>query len=341
MRCMGRQAQMVHTAGLTLINKRRVLLAMLGASSLRPRIGWPQRKRVRIGWVDAGAPGSVELKAFLAGLSDFGYVDGPNTVIDCRWAEGRLDRLPAFVAELIALKPDVIVARSFAAIQAAKAATTTVPIVFAAGDPVESGFVSSLAHPGGNLTGLSMNQRDLLPKRLEFLKETLPALSRLSVLINPDDPITKLYSSQRFSDTAQSLGIQLTPVAGGGRADLPGAFTAMAQAKAEAVMVLGGAVFYDQRQRIADLALQNGLPLATEAIQYVEVGGFMSFGIDIPEIYRRTAVYVDKILKGASPSDLPIEQPNRYELAINLATARSLGIVIPPLVLGRADRVIE
>jgi len=327
--------------GLLSNNRRHVLLGTLSAIVAYPCVGLTQHRRFRIGWLDAGTPGSIELKAVLAGLSDLGYVEGVNTVFDYRWVEGHLDRLPAYVAELIALKPDVIVARSFAAIQAAKTATTTIPIVFAAGDPVESGFVSSLSHPGGNLTGLSMNQRDLLPKRLEYLKETLPGLSRLAVLINPNDPITRLYGSQRFNDTAQSLGIQLTSVAAVGAADLAGAFAAMAQDHADAVMILGGAVFYDRRQHIADLALQHRLPLAAEAVQYVEVGGFMSFGIDIPAIYRRTAIYIDKILKGTLPTDLPIEQPNKYELAINMETAKALGIAIPPLILARADRVIE
>ena len=320
---------------------RRALQALLGMMTASPHEAQAQSKRFRVAWLDAGVAGSLELKAFQKELRDLGYVEGENTIIDYRWADGRIERLPVLAAELVLLKPDVIVTRSSAAIQAAKAATVTIPIVFAAGDPVQQGFVASVAHPGGNLTGLSMNQKDQLPKRLELFKETVPWLSRLAVLINPADPLTNLFVSREFNDAAQALGIRLSFAAARGAADLAGAFTIMAQNQAEAAMVLGGAVFYDQRQRIADLALEHRLPLASEAGEYVEAGGLMSFGLDIPDIYRRTAVYVDKILRGARPGDLPIEQPTTFKLVVNLKTAKALGVTVPRSILFRADEVVE
>jgi ABC-type uncharacterized transport system substrate-binding protein len=320
---------------------RRAILALLGVMAALPLRSTAQAKRFHIAWLDTGVAGSLELKAFQKGLLELGYVEGRNTIIDYRWADGQITQLPTLAAELVSLNPDVIVTRSSASIQAAKVATVTIPIVFANGDPVGQGFAASLAHPGGNLTGLSMNQRDLLPKRLQLFKQTMPWLSRLAVLINPTDPVTVLYTSREFNDAAQSLGIRLSSVSSRGAGDLAGAFTMMAQNQSEAAMVLGGAVFYDQRQRIVDLALAHRLPLASEAGEYVDAGGFISFGIDIQDIYRRAAEYVDKILKGALASDLPIEQPNKYEFVVNVRTARLLGITIPSSILARADRVIE
>ncbi len=236
--------------------------------------------------------------AFQRGLRELGYVEGQNIVVEYRFADGKFERLSDLASELVRLKVDVIVPRGRAAILAAKAATTTVPIVFGTNDPVGSGLVASLARPGGNLTGISIFVPELIPKRLQLLKEALKTVSRIGVLENPADPNTALFHSREFEETARILGVQLIVVAARGTDDVADAFSAMVQARAEAAMVLGGALFFDQRRRIVDMALNHRLPLATEAKEYTAAGGLMSYGVSIPEVNRQTTTYVDKISQG-------------------------------------------
>ena len=298
----------------------------------------PAGRVYRIGWLDVGAPESVELKTFRKALENLGYVEGRNIVVEYRFAERRLERLPDLAQELIRLKPDVIATRGPAATLALKDATSTIPIVMGAQDPVASGLVASLARPGGNITGLAMFGPELAAKRLALIKETVPSLRRVAVLQNPANPRQMAPQIEETERAAQSLGVQLQIVDWDGS---DGAFRAMVRQRAEAVIVLGDAVLYDQRSRITELARTHQIPSFHEAREYVEVGGLASYGWTILWVNERSAVIVDKILKGAKPADLPVEQPTRFHLAINLKTAKALGLTIPPAVLARADEVIQ
>ena len=275
------------------------------------------------------------------GFRDLGYAKGKNFAIEHRFAEGKLDRLPSLAAELISLKVDVIVAIGGPSVQAAKKATETIPIVIAnAGDPVEQGFVASLARPGGNITGLSSFTTDLAGKRLELLREIIPNLSRVAVLWHPDAiGSTLAWKESRVAAREQRLQLQSLEVRG--REELDGAFRAASKERAQAVVALRSPTIAIERKRIAELAMINRLPVIYDDIAYVEAGGLLSYGTKQADLYRRATIYVDKILKGAKPADLPVEQPTKFELVINLKTAKQIGLTIPPNVLARADRVIR
>jgi len=299
----------------------------------------------RIGWLQANqALGSWAQEAFLQGLRDLGYVPGRNVVIEYRDAGGRLERLPALAAELVALRVDVILAGGTPQALAAKQATKTIPIVFTGvGDPVAIGLVTSLARPGGNLTGLSLLGPELVAKRLEQLTQAVPEASRVALLWQPgvvreaaDRDILK-----GADVAARALGVQLYVVEARGPADIDRAFADMTKVRAGALTVLGGAMFNSERRRLADLAAKNRLPAVYPAREYVDAGGLMAYGPNAADLFRRAAAYADKILKGAKPSDLPVEQPTKFELVINLKTAKALGLTIPPALLARADEVIE
>ena len=298
----------------------------------------PVGKVYRIGWLDVGAPESVELKTFRKALEDLGYVEGRNIVVEYRGAERKLERLPDLAQELIRLKPDVIATRGLAATLALKDATSTIPIVMGAQDPVASGLVASLARPGGNITGLAMFGPELAAKRLALIKETAPSLRRVGVLRNPANPRQMVPQIEETERAAQSLGVQLQIVDWDGS---DGAFRAMVRQRAEAVIVMGDALLFDHRRRIVELARTHQIPSFHEAREYVEAGGLASYGWTFLWVNERIAVIVDKILKGAKPADLPVEQPTRFHLAINLKTAKALGLTIPPSVLARADEVIQ
>jgi putative ABC transport system substrate-binding protein len=281
-------------------------------------------------------------RAFLQGMAELGYVEGKNVVIEWRFADGAYERLPAFAAELVQLNVDVIVAPSSSAIRAAQQATTTIPIVFAStGDPVGSGFVPSLARPSGNITGLSNANLDVSTKLLELLMTIVPRLSRVAVLGNPG---SSTHSAMLKSVQAAALtrgGVRVLSVEAGTREEIEHGFVLMTQERANGVIVAGDAFLHDQAGRIAPLALAHRLPSIAHPRVYVEAGGLMSYGQDTAESYRHAATYVDKILKGAKPADLPIEQPTKFELVINLKTAKALGLTIPQSVLIRADGVIR
>jgi len=302
-------------------------------------------KVARIGFLGTNrAVASRHVDAFLQGLHDLGYVEGRNLVIEYRDAEGKLERLPTLAAELVALKVDVIVAATTPGALAAKQATKTVPIVFAvAADPVTDGLVASLARPGGNVTGSSYLGPDLTGKQLELLKQAVPGVGRVAVLRQPSAvPERTEKEIVREADiAARALGLQLQFVEARGPDDFERAFSEMTRARAGALMVLGGNMFFSERRRLVDLAARNRLPGVYGLREYVDAGGLMSYGANQVELFRSAATYVDRILKGAKPGDLPVEQPSKFELAINLKTAKALGIAIPQSVLGRADEVIR
>jgi putative ABC transport system substrate-binding protein len=281
------------------------------------------------------------LEAFLEGMRALGYVEGQNLVMEYRAAEGQYDRLPALAAELVRLPVDVLLAAITPAALAARDATTTIPIVMAGvGDPVGSGLVAGLARPGGNVTGLTSLQSELIGKELEFLKAVLPTVSRVAVLWNPANQAAVL-AMPGAEAAAQRLGVQLHLVEARGPDAFDRAFVAMTQAHAGALLVMGDRVFVEHRRRLAELAAMSHLPTMHNIRPFVEAGGLMAYGPSPSDIRRRAAVYVDKILKGTKPADLPVEQPTTYELIINLKTAQALGLTIPPSVLFQATEVIR
>ena len=283
------------------------------------------------------------IKAFEEGLRSLGYRIGENVVIEYRFAGGELDRLPANAADVVRLGVDIIVATGTNSntVEAMKA-TTTIPIVMTSGvDPVSAGLVASLARPGGNVTGLAADTGpEILGKRLELLKETLPNLLRLGILFNPD----VATSRSRLTSTreaAQALGLTSIPVEARGLDALEQAFAIMVRERAQAFVVLGDAVLFNYRGQISVMALRNRLPAASYQKEYAEAGFLLTYGVNFLDLHRRSAVFVDKIFKGAKPADLPVEQPTKFELVINLKTAKALGIIVPPTLLTRADEVIE
>jgi putative ABC transport system substrate-binding protein len=283
-------------------------------------------------------------EAFRQGLRDLGYVEGRNVVIETRDGEGKPDRLPALAAELVALKVDVLVAGSTIAALAAKQATRTLPIVFAAaGDPVQSGLVTSLSRPGGNVTGLSLLAPELVGKRLELLTQAIHGVTRVAVLWEPGafGERTDKNTLKEADVAARALGVRLQVVEARGPEDFDRAFSDMTRARAGALTVLPSGMFIGQRRRLVELAAKNRLPAVYQSRESVDAGGLMSYGPNIADGFRRAATYVDKILKGAKPADLPVEQPTKFELVINLKTAKALGLTIPQTLLGRADEVIQ
>jgi putative tryptophan/tyrosine transport system substrate-binding protein len=296
----------------------------------------------RIGVLLGATPGRTpSVGAFLEGLHDLGYVEGQNLVIEYRGVEGQHERFPDLVAELVRLKVDVLVVSNTPAALAAKQATRTIPIVMPSmGDPLGTGLVASLARPGGNITGLSGMQPELVGKQLEFLKEVLPTVSRVAVLWNPANPVAALHV--RAADVAaQALGIQLHLVEARGPDAFDGAFVSTTNAHAGALLVVPDALFLQHRRRLAELAATSHLPTLHSGRPYVEAGGLLAYGASQAAQWRRAATYVDKILKGAKPGDLPVEQPTQFELVINLKTAQALGLTIPPTLLIQADEVIR
>jgi len=305
--------------------------------------GAQQTGRVhRIGFLGATSPSGYapQVEAFRGGLRDLGYVEGENVVIEFRWAEGNYARLPELAAELVLLKPDVLVTHAPAGTRAAKRATATIPIVMgAAGDAVASGLVASLARPGGNVTGSSFFFPEINAKRLEVLKEALPRLSRVGVLLNPDNP-ANVAMLRAMEETARSVKIQLHAVEVRSPADFEGAFATIVKGRAGALAVYDDAMLIAEAAQIADLARKSRLP-TIGFIEYAKAGGLLAFGVNFPDLWRRAAGFVDKILKGAKPADLPVEQPTTFQVIVNLKTAKALGLTIPQSILVRADEVIR
>ena len=317
-----------------------LLAAPLAAEAQQPG------KVARIGYLATDlAAASHTTEAFRRGLRDQGYVEGRNVVIEYRDAEGKSQRLPAHAAELVALKLDVVVtAGGTLAALAAKQATNTVPIIFiAVSDPVSSGVVTSLAHPGGNVTGLSNVNAELVGKRLEYIMQAVPGLSRVAVLWQPGGlgERTEMEMLKQADDAARALGVRLQLVEAREPADLEPAFSEMTRAKAHALTLFPSTMFFNDRRRITDLAARNRLPAVYQLREFVEAEGLMAYGTNIADLFWRAAGYVAKILKGAKPADLPVEQPTKFELVINMKTAKALGLTIPQSLLLRADEVIQ
>ena len=330
------------------VTTRRTFLAHGAALLAAPLAAGAQQaaKVARIGLVSTNVVGNRHLiEAFRQGLRDLGYVEGRNLIIEYRSADGKLDRFPALTTELIALKVDLIVATNTQAALAARQATATIPIVFAGpADPVSSGLVTSLSRPGGNVSGLaSVPAPQLAGKPLELLTQAVPGRTRFAALWHRDYPEhTQQDILGAVEGAARALGVHLQFVeARGGPESFPRAFAEMIAARAEALTVLASVLFISERRRLVDLAAKHRVPTVYVVRDFVDDGGLMSYGPLWIDLFRRAAIYVDKILKGANPSDLPVEQPTKFELVINLKTAKALGLTIPPSLLARADQVID
>ena len=301
------------------------------------------KKTGRIGFLGATSSSTVtpRIEAFRQGLHELGYVDGENITIEYRYADGKPERLPGFAAELVHLKVDVIVTGGPTATRPAKNATDTVPIVMAADlDPVANGFVTSLARPGGNITGLSILAPEISGKQLELLKEIVPKLSRVAFLRNSNEPATP-HIIKEIEAASEALQLRLQKLDIRNSKDIEMAFREARNGRADAVVVPVMPILNSERAQIAELALKNRLPTVYGQPEYVENGGLIYYGPSVTAMFRRAATYVDKILKGAKPSDLPVEQPTKFELVINLKTAKQIGLTVPQSVLYRADRVIK
>jgi putative tryptophan/tyrosine transport system substrate-binding protein len=324
--------------------RRRDLMLMLGGSLAVPRTLRAQQKPMPvIGLLSPFSRADTELwhQAFRQGLRDLGWIEGVNVGIEYRFAEARMERLPELVSDLIKLKVDaIIVSVTPDALVAAKA-TKTIPIVMVSpGDPIATGLIASLARPGGNVTGMSQMLTELVGKRLELLKDVAPSISRVAVLWNPRDPISTL-AWRELQAPARQLEIDLYSLEVQSSDQFEAAFASAIGADVGAIMAMPSPIFVDNERRIADFAAANRLPSIFHLPEFVRVGGLLSYGPDRSDLFRRAASYVDKILKGANPADLPVEQPTKFQLAINLNTAKTLGLTVPLFLLARADEVIE
>ena len=327
--------------------ERRTFLGMIAGGLLAAPLATeaqPAGRVYRIGILTNNASDPAESRqwqAFRLGLQERGWIEGENILIEFRGAAGNSARAPELAADLVRRKVDLIVTRGSLFTGAAKAATSSIPIVFAAhADPVGSGHVASLARPGGNITGLAILQTEVGSKGLELLRSVVPAVTRIAVLWHPGTP-SAVPGLKALEEPARMLRLELQPVGARSAAELEGAFAAMARARAQAVLVLATPIFFGERQRLGELAIAHRLPTMFQIRDYAEAGGLMSYGADLADLYRRGAIYVDKILRGAKPADLPVEQPTKFELVFNLRTAKALGLTIPQSLLQRADRVIE
>src|SRR6266481_1111244 len=323
--------------------RRRDFITLLGGAAAWPVMAWAQQAKLpTIGFLASGtaATQSQWTGAFVQRLRELGWSEGRDVAIEYRWAEGRNERAAEIAAEFVRLKVDVIVAQGTPSVIAAKQATSVIPIVFAAvGDPVGSGLVASLSRPGGNVTGLSTQQTDTASKRIELFREMVPGLRRLAIMGNVGNPAVELELSE-VQSTARALGLEATAFELLRAEDIAPAFDALT-GRADALYVCGDPLVFTNRIRVNTLAQGARLPTMYLLGEYVEAGGLMSYGPSVPDLYRRAADYVDKILRGAKPGDLPVEQPTKFELVFNLTTAKALGLEIPPTLLARADEVIE
>jgi putative ABC transport system substrate-binding protein len=324
--------------------KRREFITLVGGAAA----AWPLSVRAQqpaklptIGYLGASTPSldSHRVGAFVQRLRELGWIEGRTVTIEYRWSEGRSERYPEIAAEFVRLKVDVIVATG-AGVPAAKQATSAIPIVFpVAGDPVGGGFVATLARPGGNITGLSLQQTDVASKRVELLRDAVPGLRRMAILVNAGN-VNAVLELGEVQAAGRTLGLAATTSEIRRAEDIVSAFEAL-KGRADAVYVVAEPLVFSNRVRIHTLAMAARLPAIYNSREYVEMGGLMSYGPNFPDLFRRTADYVDKILRGAKPADLPVEQPTKFDLVINLTTAKALGLKIPESFLVRADEVIE
>jgi putative ABC transport system substrate-binding protein len=322
--------------------KRREFIMLVGGalapSTFAARAQQPTKLPI-IGFLGPTAPAPGWIAAFLERLREHGWIDGKNLAIEYRWAEGRPERFAEFAADFIRLKVDVIFTGGTPVVLALKRATSEIPIVFSsAGDPVGTGLVESLARPGGNITGLSFMTADVAGKRLELLREIVPGLGRLALIANAGFP-EALLEMREVQATATTLGVNTMPFEVRRQDDFPAAFEAIKGA--DALYVCGDPMMLGNRARISALALDARLPTVHSVREHVEAGGLISYGTDFQELFRRTADFVDKILRGTRPAEIPVEQPTKFDLVVNLVTAKTLGLAMPPTLLARADRIIE
>jgi putative tryptophan/tyrosine transport system substrate-binding protein len=325
--------------------KRREFITLLGGAAA----AWPLAARAQqlgklptVGYLGGGTLTTqrAELDAFVQRLRELGWIEGRTIAIEFRWAEGRPERFAEIAAEFVRLKVDVIVTSGTPPALAAKQATSVIPVVITVADPVGSGLVASLARPGGNVTGLSLQQADLAGKRLELLREVIPALRRLAILANVGNP-NAVPEMGEVRAAARTLGLEVTVFEIRRAEDIAPAFEALIKDRSEALYVVGDPLLTTNRLRINTFALAARLPTMFTQRQYVEAAGLMSYGPNFPDLFRRAAEYADKILRGAKPADLPVEQPTKFDLVINLVAAKALGLTVPPTLLARADEVIE
>jgi putative tryptophan/tyrosine transport system substrate-binding protein len=324
--------------------RRREFLALLGATALPIAAGAQpatSMRKVEFLGVSNPATQSEWTKAFVARLRELGWIEGQNIAVQYRWAEGRTDRFAPIVAEFVAFNADVIVTAGTAATLAAKRATSAIPVVFAtAGDPVATGLVASLSRPGGNVTGLSNQAHDLAAKRMELLREVLPGLERLAIMANVGSPLATLQMAEA-TETAGKLKLRTTALKISKGDDIARAFDEAISNRADALYVVNEPLVFNHRQQIAALALSARLPTMHDIREHVQAGGLISYGPNFPDLYRRAATHVDKILRGTKPADIPVEQPTKFDLIVNLKTAKALGLDISPTLLARADEEIE
>jgi putative tryptophan/tyrosine transport system substrate-binding protein len=326
--------------------RRREFITLLGGAAA----GWPLAARAQqpampvIGflWNQSGDAFPDRLRAFRQGLKDFGYVEGENVAVVYRWAEGRNDRLPGLAGELIHRQVGVIVAPGETAASAAKAATTTIPIVFSLGeDPVKLGFVASLARPGGNLTGINFFNIELVAKRLELLRELIPGVSRVAVLVNPTNPASSEQSRRNAETAARAMGLQIQILNASTSREIDAAFAAFVRERVDALFVSPDGFFNSRRVQLATMAARHTIPMTSATREIAEAGELMSYGTNLTDVWRQLGVYAGRILKGAKPEDLPVVQSSKFELVINHQTARMLGLTMPDKLLVAADEVIE
>jgi putative ABC transport system substrate-binding protein len=328
--------------------RRREFSTLLGGAATASTI-WPsplgaqQKTTPVIGFLGTSTPGQSahSLAGFRHGLGETGYAEGQNVAVEYRWVEGRLDRIPAFAADLVARKVDLIVAGADLAAQAAKKATSTIPIVFISGhDPVEQGLVASLARPGGNLTGVSFLTVELNPKRFELLRELVPQAQGIALLVNPNGPRFKLIVKD-IEQAARAKGVQLHILTASIESEIDDAFTLLVRRQAGALVVAADPFFNSRREQLVALAARHTVPTIYEWRQFVVEGGLISYGTSSTVIFRQVGIYAGRILKGAKPADLPVVHPTTLELVVNLKTAKALDLTIPPAILSRADELIE
>jgi putative tryptophan/tyrosine transport system substrate-binding protein len=328
--------------------KRREFVTLLGGAAAMPSFLCPLAARAQqsavpvIGFLHPSSPDAYRVRAFRQGLKDAGFTEGENVAIEYRWADNQLDRLPTLARELVQRRVAIIAAGGPPSVFAAKAATTTVPIVFVVGeDPVRLGLVASLARPGGNLTGINFFAVELAAKRLELLRELVPAAARIGVLVNPTNTAATESTLRDVGQAARAMGLQIQVFNATTIREIDAAFAALPSERTDAFFVANDPFFIDRRVQLAQLAARLGIPATHQDRLYVEVGGLMSYGASVGNAWRDVGVYTGRILKGAKPADLPVEQPSKFELVINASTARMLGLHVPQALLATADEVIE
>jgi putative tryptophan/tyrosine transport system substrate-binding protein len=326
--------------------KRREFIALFGGTAaLSPLAVRAQQKAMPvIGFLGSPTPGSATalVAAFLRGLEEMGYIEAQNVVIEYRWSEGRFEQLPTLAADLVGRKVDVIAADAVPSARAAKDATRTIPVVFISGsDPVERGLVASFAQPGGNLTGVAMMVAELTPKRFELLSEMVPQASVIALLVNPNNVLQTDGVIKGVREAARAKAVQLQILKASTEGEIDAAFGTLMQLQADALVVGPDVFFHSRREQLVELAGRYTVPAIYEMRESVAAGGLISYGPSLTGVFRQLGTYAGKILKGATPADLPVQQPTKFELVVNLKTAKALGLTVPPLILARADEVIE